>query len=173
MFGIASTTSQRLAARVVTNALAALVLTSVHHAYGAYIFHTPWRLNVLFVSGFAAGAIIGPFRLLRRRSEGVIAQAAFWALSSITLLFPITIIGFFEGGYNYALKDALYFAGASPALMTTLFPPPTYELPNDVFFEVTGVLQLVVAITTGYQLYSLVRERLRSGTVRHRASATA
>ena len=173
MFGIDSTTSLQLASRVVRNALAVLVLTSVHHAYGAYIYDTPWRLNVLLVSGIAAVAIIGPLLVLRRRSEGVVGQTAFWALSSVTLVFPIAIIGFFEGGYNHALKDALYFAGASPALMTTLFPPPTYELPNDIFFEVTGVLQLVLAITTTYHLYSLVRERLRTGTVRHRASATA
>jgi hypothetical protein len=29
--------------------------------------------------------------------------------------------------------------------MTRLFPPPTYELPNDAFFEITGILQVVPA----------------------------
>ena len=51
------------------------------------------------------------------------------------------------------MKDALYLAGAPPAFMRRLFPPPTYELPNDLFFEVTGVLHLVPAIVTGHLLY--------------------
>jgi hypothetical protein len=29
--------------------------------------------------------------------------------------------------------------------MTRLFPPPTYEMPNDLFFELTGVLHVVPA----------------------------
>lgn len=43
--------------------------------------------------------------------------------------------------------------------MRRLFPPPAYERPNDVFFEVTGVLQLVLGIVTGHQLYGLLLER--------------
>jgi hypothetical protein len=59
------------------------------------------------------------------------------------------------------VKDGLYLAGTSPALMHRLFPPPTYELPNDLFFEVTGVQQLVLGILTGYRLYRFVRGRRR------------
>jgi hypothetical protein len=35
------------------------------------------------------------------------------------------------------------------------------ELPNDLFFEVTGVLQLVPAIVTGHLLYRFVEGRQR------------
>ena len=49
--------------------------------------------------------------------------------------------------------------------MNRLFPPPTYEMPSDVFFEVTGVLQFLAAVVAA-------RASLRSGAavrnLRHR-----
>jgi len=48
--------------------------------------------------------------------------------------------------------------------MRRLFPPPRYELPDDAFFEVTGVLQVVPAAITGYYLCRFVQERLRGTT---------
>lgn len=160
MSGITSIRIQQLESRVARSALAVLLLTSVHHAYGAYVYDTPWRLHVLFVSGFAAAVIIGSL-LAHRKSTGVARETAFWVFVSVTFAVPIAIIGLFEGGYNHALKDTLYFAGASLTMMHRLFPPPTYELPSDVFFEVTGVLQLVLAVLAGYELNSLLRERWR------------
>jgi hypothetical protein len=44
-------------------------------------------------------------------------------------------------------------------VMRRLFPPPRYELPDNLFFEVTGVLQVVPAAVTAYHLYQLVRQR--------------
>jgi hypothetical protein len=70
------------------------------------------------------------------------------------------MIGFFEGGYNHVLKDALYFGGASRELMQTLFPAPAYELPHSVLFEVTGVAQLMPAVLGARHLYKLASERL-------------
>jgi hypothetical protein len=40
-------------------------------------------------------------------------------------------------------------------LMHRLFPPPTYEMPDDVFFEVRGVLQLFAALPVIYCTYRL------------------
>jgi len=59
------------------------------------------------------------------------------------------------------LTDALYFGGTSPETMRRLFPPPAYELPNDVFFEVTGVLQLFLGYVAGLRLYRLLVARRR------------
>jgi hypothetical protein len=53
----------------------------------------------------------------------------------------------------------LYFGGASPTVMRRLFPPPSYELPDNMVFEVTGVLQVVPAAVTAYRLNQLVRQR--------------
>ena len=80
-------------------------------------------------------------------------------LTAVVLVVPVALIGLFEGAYNHALKDAVYFAGASSTLMNRLFPPPTYELPDDVFFEATGVMQAVLGSITAWRLYRLVWSR--------------
>ncbi|QSQ23091.1 hypothetical protein JY651_49770 [Pyxidicoccus parkwayensis] len=127
------------AGRSLKASLAVLLLTSVHHAYGAFVYATPWRLHMVGVAAVTAGVLLGA----RRLGRGGLAFAVF-ALT--TLAVPVGMIGAFEGFYNHVLKNVLYFGGASPELMTRLFPPPTYELPNDFFFELTGVLQVVPAV---------------------------
>jgi hypothetical protein len=164
---------EKLMRRVMWWALAVLLLTSVHHAYGAYIYDTPWRLHVVFVSGLTAAALLGSLLAFRRRSADLSGRIAFWAFVAVVLVVPVAGIGLFEGGYNHALKNALYFSGASTAVLHRLFPPPTYELPNDAFFEFTGVLQLVLAVVTGRHLFRLVRERWRRGARLDPARAAA
>lgn len=88
------------------------------------------------------------------------AAAAFCLVDA---LIPVIGIGFFEGGYNHLLKDALYFAGASSPLMTLLFLPPAYELPNNVLFEASGIAQFLVGMVAGYRLYGFMRKRWRTG----------
>ena len=158
--------SQKVAGRIARSALGVLLLTSLHHAYGAYIYHTPWRLHVVFVSLLTAAGIIGAMLALRRWPGNVAGKIAFWVFTVLTFVIPVAVIGFFEGGYNHAVKDALYFAGGSASLMRRLFPAPVYELPNDLFFEVTGVLQLVPAIITGRLLYRFVRGARRTPDAR-------
>ena len=159
------TPTERFMQRVAWWALAVLVLTGVHHAYGAAIYHTPWRLHVVFISALTAAAILGSLRAFRRRAADLSSRIAFWAFVAVVLAVPVAGIGAFEGGYNHALKNALYFSGASTTVMRRLFPPPAYELPDDVFFEFTGVLQLVLAVVTGRHLLRLVRERRRGQEV--------
>jgi hypothetical protein len=73
-------------------------------------------------------------------------------LAGVTLVVPVLLFGAFEGVYNHAVKNILFLAGASIETMHRLFPPPTYELPSDLFFEATGVLQIVPAMAAGYYL---------------------
>ena len=156
-----STTSilpQSLLARVTWYALAVLLLTTIHHVYGAYVYHTPWRLHAASISGVAAAVILGSLFVLRR-GEGIARQLAFWTFTAVTLVIPVGTIGLFEGGYNHVVKDALYFAGASTPLMNRMFPPPVYELPDDAFFEITGIMQIGPAAAAGWLLYRLVRAR--------------
>lgn len=164
MSAVTSTSSQNLLSRVTWYALTVLLLTTVHHVYGAYVYHTPWRLHVAFVSGAAAAAIVGSLLVLRRQMDDVAHHVAFWTLVGVTLVLPVGAIGLFEGAYNHVLKDALYLAGTSTSLMIRLFPPPAYELPNNAFFEITGVMQVVPAGVTGWLLYRLVRSRWGAST---------
>jgi hypothetical protein len=132
-------------------------VTTVHHVFGAYIYHTPWRLHAVMISALATALIAVFFRLLRRRANDRIGVVAFWAFMTVTFLIPFLGFGLFEGVYNHALKIALYLAHISPVLMARLFPPPTYEMPNDAFFEVTGVMQVIPGFVTGYYLYRFVQ----------------
>lgn len=161
---VTSTPSQNLLSRVTWYALTVLLLTTVHHVYGAYVYHTPWRLHVAYISGVAAAAIIGSVLVLRRHADDVTDRLAFWAFVGVTLVLPVAAIGLFEGVYNHVLKDVLYLAGASTSLMIRMFPPPAYELPNNAFFEITGVMQVVPASVTGWLLYRLVRSRWGAST---------
>jgi peroxiredoxin len=142
-------TSARGRWRVVLSAVALLLLTDVHHVYGARVYQTPWRYHVLLLSVPAMVAIL----LSRRRLTLVL----------VTLVVPVLGIGAFEGFYNHLVKDVLYFHGASPALLTRLFPPPTYEMPNDAFFEITGVAQALLGATTAWYLLRFAQGRPRPG----------
>ena len=89
--------------------------------------------------------ILGAYWLGGARSGTRVGRAADWVLWSVTWLVPLLLIGGFEGVYNHVVKNALYWAGLPEGWMTKLFPPPTYEMPNDLLFEITGVLQVLPA----------------------------
>lgn len=143
--------------------LSVLLLTTVHHVYGAFVYNTPWRNHVAIVSTLTGAVILGSHYLIQRKTGSVAARKiAFWIFAVVTLTIPVVIIGLFEGGYNHVVKDTLYFTGASPGVMRQFFPPPTYEMPNDALFEISGVLQLVPAVISGWYLIAAVRAHLRS-----------
>lgn len=154
-----TTAMLRSANQATIGATAVLLLTTVHHLYGARVYRTPWRRHAAVVSTLATAVIGGSLSLLRRNGERTTGKIAFWVFTGANLAFPVVGFGLFEGGYNHLAKDVLYFGGASPAVMRRLFPPPRYEPPDNLFFEVTGVLQVVPAAVTAYHLYQLVRQR--------------
>jgi hypothetical protein len=85
--------------------------------------------------------MFGTILVFYKFANTVVGKAALWLFIIGLVVFPIGAIGLFGGGYNHLLKDIVYFSGASPSLMQGLFPPPKYEMPDDVFFEVSGVMQ--------------------------------
>jgi hypothetical protein len=152
---------RQLAQCVPVSSIGVFVLTSIHHGYGAYLYQTAWRLHAAIVSGAVTLLMSGLLRLLRSPSVrvGTVARCCFVILG---LLVPFLGFAIFEGGYNHVVKDILYFSNTSPQLMRQFFPPQQYELPNDIFFEVTGVLQIVPGVLTGYYLFQLV-QNIRQG----------
>lgn len=123
--------------------IALMVLTSIHHIYGAWRYDTPWRLHVLFISIPVIIITILLYRLVKREGS---ARFLFWLFWMVTLVPSLAMIGLFEGVYNHVLKNVLYFAGAGRSFFDRLFQPGLYELPNDFLFESTGTLQGVIAI---------------------------
>ncbi len=143
--------------RAGAGALALLVLTSIHHAYGAFAFTTPWRLRMLVIAVPAAIMIILALRCGAITSSRHVAR--FWTTLAalLILLLPVAAIGVYEGGYNHVVKNLIYFIRGE-AEARALFPPPVYEMPRDVLFEATGIAQLPLSIMTGFFALQLLRE---------------
>jgi hypothetical protein len=151
--------TMQAAKRATLGSVAICAATTVHHIYGAYIYHTLWRFHAAVISALATALIAASLLLLRKHSDDAIGSVASWTFMTVTFFVPLLGFGVFEGVYNHALKVALYFAHTSPVLMARLFPPSTYEMPNDAFFEVTGVMQVIPGVVTGYYLYRFVQNR--------------
>ncbi len=142
-------TSQDIAATLTRKAalagIAVMVITTVHHAIGAVVYRTPWRLHIALLSVPTIAVILGALAVHRRRAGAPAGRAAFVVLVAVLALVPIAWIGAFEGFYNHVLKDALYFLAPRSPLLLRLFPSPTYVMPDNAIFEITGVVQVVPA----------------------------
>lgn len=138
-----------------------MILTVIHHFYGAIIYATPWRLHVAVIVIPVLLMLIFAYGVHRWRPFALLGRASMWLFIVLTLLVPVGGIGLFEGGYNHLAKNALFFGGAPRTTLERLFPPPTYEMPNDSWFEVTGLLQFPIGLCAAYYLLRLRRESLR------------
>ena len=132
-------------------------LTSIHHVYGAIRYDTPERYHAAVLAAAAVIVMLGALSVSRARPTSVAERVAWWTFVGVNATVFVVLFGAFEGLYNHALKDALYLAGTPVAQMRVLFPAPMYEMPNDWFFEVTGVLQVGPAAVTAYYLNRLIR----------------
>jgi hypothetical protein len=142
--------------RAGATALFVLLLTSIHHAWGAAIYETPWRLHIVFIS--VPVAIVIAALLYVSRNGGSWSTFARWIAILVILVFPIALIGFWEGGFNHLVKNVAFFAHGEPAARS-LFPSPDVEMPNDLVFEVTGVMQFGAALYALWMLRLLVWRR--------------
>jgi hypothetical protein len=137
-------------------ALAVLVLTSVHHVYGAIIYDTPWRAHIVYIAA-PVGLIIAVLFYLGWSGRGTsAARIATWIGALATLAFPVAAIGVYEGGYNHVVKNLAYFVFGEGAARR-LFPGEAYEMPSDFFFEATGVAQFPLAVVTAVLVVRLLR----------------
>jgi hypothetical protein len=62
-----------------------------------------------------------------------------------------------EGGYGHLLKNTLYYLDFNAETMHKLFPPEFgetrfFEVPNDIFFEISGILQFIIGLDTLFYL---------------------
>jgi hypothetical protein len=142
-------------------AAALLMLTVFHHVYGAVLYETPWRNHVALIVVPVLLAMIAAHEIHRRNPDTPLGAGSLWAFLALATV-PIVVLGIFEGGYNHLVKDLLFFAGLRADLLDRLFPDSLYEMPDDLIFEVSGVLQLVVAASAARRLVRLWRERKES-----------
>lgn len=131
---------------------AVLLLTSVHHVYGAWRYDTPERYHAVVIAGVALTLMLVLHAVSTRVGSSFAARATWWAGWSVNAVVAVLLFGVVEGLYNHVLKVALYFGGMSEERLRWLYRDPLYELPNDLIFEMTGVLQVVPAAFAAYFL---------------------
>lgn len=137
--------------RATATALAILVMTSIHHVYGAEIFDTPYRLHIVYVSIPVALIILGCVALARRTASEMVARAASWLFVILTGLFAIAAVGFYEGGYNHVIPNIQYLLGVEHTVR-----PGLYEPPDDLVFQLTGMAQFGIALVAASALWRLL-----------------
>src|SRR5262245_10997826 len=74
-----------------------LLLTSVHHIYGAIIYQTPWRYHIVIPSVLAMLFISAMLFLFRKLATARLSAIAFWLAIACIIIIPIFWIGLFEG----------------------------------------------------------------------------
>lgn len=137
---------------------ATLVLTIAHHVWGANLYDTPERLHAVQIAIVAMLLMLGGSAMHRVRGYTGLGVAGLWTsrVSNVTI---IVLFGAVEGFYNHVLKNLLYVIGVSEGAMRVMFRSPLFEMPNDVVFEVTGVLQAATAFVAGLAVVSTIKGR--------------
>ena len=138
---------------VVSGVIAGLV-SSIHHWYGAMAYDTPWRVAVVY---WIAGSVLVVYSLLFvywKNVDNIVGKLAMWIFLFSAVIFQAGFI-MFECVYSHVLKNMLYFGGLSQSILERLYPSPAYHLPDNLFFEFTGLLQLVgfVAVWYAYRVF--------------------
>jgi hypothetical protein len=129
--------------KTVVYSIVLMVMTSIHHIYGAWRYDTPWRLHVLLISVPVIIITALLYRMVKKQGS---ARVLFWLFWIVTLVPSLAMIGLFEGVYNHVLKNILYFTGTGRDVLDKLYQPGVYELPNDFIFEFTGILQGAIVV---------------------------
>lgn len=127
-----------------------MIMTMLHHAYGAVVFDTPWRMHVVPIALIAAILLLA---LGRARSA-----VPRFLLITVTAVAAIGWIGLFEGMYNHALRLSVFALAGNGAFYRALFGGGAYQAPSDVLFELTGLLQILPAAWAAALLHAGLRE---------------
>lgn len=134
----------KISTKALITSASVLVLTVIHHFYGAVIYDAPFRRHAAMGILPALLLLLLSYWIYLRYPVTISGRIARWIFGAVTLFISVGAIGFYEGGYNHLIKNILFFGGMSEANLLQLFPPPTYEMPNDFWFEATGILQFVI-----------------------------
>ncbi len=151
-----ATSSEKLA---LLSGTGVLVLTMVHHVYGALLYETPERYHAVYIAGAALALMVSADWLSRRRPSSVLGRVAWWTGWSVNGVVAVLLFGAIEGFYNHVLKVALYFGGLPEHHMGRLYSDALFEMPNDVIFELTGGLHVIPSVFAAVFLAQTLVER--------------
>ena len=141
--------SSRLIILTVVSGLLAGLVTCVHHWYGAMAYATPWRAGVAYWIAAIVLIVYSMLYIYRASANKIVGKTALWLffLGAVVFQAGFTL---FECVYSHVLKNLLFFGGVPQSTLLQLFPAPAYHLPDNLWFELTGLLQLVGLLATWY-----------------------
>src|SRR5215211_280334 len=151
-------TTRQLIKRTALAILAAYALTTVHHIYGGLVDGAPNRLRVPIFMAIPSLVTLGSLYRYKRTGSG----AALATSSTVAVLAWVILSGLVHGAYSHAYKDILFLVDGPPGLYYLLNPDEHYP-PDDVFFEITGVLETVTGYFIALFTYRLIRDRQQRG----------
>ena len=146
--------SRKLIILAIISGIIAGLVSSVHHWYGAIAYNTPWQTGVAY---WIAGSVLIVYSLLYvywKNADNTAGKVAMWIFLFCAVIFQTGFI-LFECVYSHVLKNIFYFGGVPQTILDQLYPAPAYHLPDNLFFELTGLLQLAgfVAVWFAYQVF--------------------
>ena len=132
--------------------LGTMIMTLVHHLYGAIIYNQPFRLHVAILAIPVIIVLLGTYVGYKKVSKVLLKKIFLVIFLVVSILFSVAAIGLYEGGYNHVIKNILYFGGISTETLDQIYPS-IYELPNDFVFEFTGIAQFVTGFLCGFEIF--------------------
>jgi hypothetical protein len=146
--------------RLTAQALAALAtaygITTVHHLYGGVADGSTRRLMVpliLLPAVLASAGVLVGYRRTGRHTLLVV-------YACLVTVVVVGLLGLFHGGYAHVYKDLVFLTGAPASWYVGLNPDEHYP-PDDLFFELTGVLDLAAAALVGVTTLRMVQAARR------------
>lgn len=126
-------------------------ITIGHFVYGARLYDDPSREHVvlpaivLLAAALALGGLYHwrPTRLNRALLAAEIAVAY------------LLLFGTYHGAFGHGIKDLLFFGGMSGDELARLFDSPDFVVPDDVFFEASGLATFLAALIVAFFLKRL------------------
>lgn len=137
----------------------AYALTTVHHIYGGLVDAAPIRLRVPII--MAIPTVIAVGSLYRYRKTG--SRAALITAGTVGTLAWVVLSGLLHGGYAHAYKDVLFLLNGPSRLYHPLNPSEHYP-PDNLFFEITGVLETATALLVAFSMYRVIQDWLSNNS---------
>jgi hypothetical protein len=154
-----TTTTTKLIQRAALAIGLAYALTTVHHIYGGLVDSAPNRLRVPIIMAIPSTVALGALYWYRRTGS----RAALITAGTVGGLSWVALSGLLHGGYAHAYKDIRFLLNGPSTLYFPLNPSEHYP-PDDLFFEITGVLEIGTAFFVASTLYRLIRDRFSSSS---------
>jgi len=154
-----TTTTRQVINKAALASLGAYAVTSIHHVYGGLFARAPAPNRLLVPIIMAVPLLIMLVSLYRYRRTG--SRLALASFSSVAMLFYVILLGLLHGGYAHTYKDILFLVNGPAEFYYPLNPDEHYP-PNDIFFEITGVLDMLTGYFVALSTVHLIRDRQQS-----------